>query len=362
MKNILYIGPYKENNGLGKSSKRFVECLATHSNINLAIRPIHLTYPSKDNTIFKDAYLEFELNRFKYYDAIIQHGYATMFQYDARFGKNIGITEIETRNIQCTGWVDRMNLMDELIFTSSVSATSAIESGLNKPIQIISEPYDIDIYNNIPNDFFEYKDSTPFIFYTIGQYSNKKNIKSIILAFLLEFDKRENVKLFIKTNDYTKTHDQLKNIIEYDIAEIKRTIRKDGGDCCDVDVLCGYLNDIDIARLHKSGHCYINAVKADSCGYCALEAAIVGNCVINTKDIGSSHYFNQFNAYMVDAFETNVFSSTFYDKNSFTIHEIWHEPSVQSLRSSLREAYNKNVTEYFDKTKLDRRLIAEKII
>lgn len=340
MKNILYIGPYKENNGLGKSSKRFVECLGLRPDINLSIRPIFLTYSSNDNSIYKDQYIEFESNSSNNYDTIIQHGYPMMLQYDARFGKNIGIVEIETMNFGHNGWIDRMNLMDEIIFTSKISALNAIQSGYKKSLKIVPEPYNLEKYNNASNDFFNYKNNKPFIFYTIGEYTNKKNIKSIIFAFLLEFNKHDNVQLFIKTHDHTRADEQLKSIIEYDISEIKKTIRKSDHQYCDIDILCGYLNDIDIARLHKSSDSYINAVKADSCGYCAIEAAICDKTVISTKHIGSSDYFNEFNSYMVESFETNVFSSSFYDKNSFTIHEKWHEPSIQSLRESLRKAYD----------------------
>ena len=43
MQNILYIGPYKENNGLGRSSRRYLKSLSLHKNINLSCRPIYFT-------------------------------------------------------------------------------------------------------------------------------------------------------------------------------------------------------------------------------------------------------------------------------------------------------------------------------
>jgi len=363
MKNILYIGPYKENNGLGKSSKRMVECLSENQDINLSIRPIYLTKASKDSSIFSDRYVEYESNKSNYYDAVIQHGYPMMFQYQSRFGKNIGIPEIETSNIGHTGWIDRMNLMDEIIFFSQVSAISSIDSGYEKAVKIVNEPYDLKKYQSPKADFFTYSDK-PYIFYTIGEYSEKKNIKSIILAFLLEFNKAENVQLFIKTHDYSIPDQQLRSLIEYDISQIKKSIRKNDEEYCDIDILCGYLKDIDIIRLHKSADAYVNSVKADSSGYCAIEAAICNKQVINTKHIGSSYYFNEFNANMVEAFETNVFSSHYYDKNSFTIYEKWHEPYIQSIRKSLREAYENRTKKMhpsdldkFDKTEVVKNIL-----
>ena len=147
MKNILYIGPYKENTGMGRSARRYVDALGYNFDINLSIRPIYFTpYLDTGNESGKD-YSEFEDNSSKYYDIIIQHGVPNCFEYHKNFGKNIVIADIDTFNIKHTGWVDRINLMDSVIVQSEWSKRSLQQAGLKTRVDIIPEPFDLDKFN-----------------------------------------------------------------------------------------------------------------------------------------------------------------------------------------------------------------------
>lgn len=359
MQNILYVGPYRENNGLGRMSRRYINALSSSNNINLAIRPIHFT----QNTLFdpteKIDFSEFEENFYTSYDVIFQHGYPDMFEYNRSFGKNIGIVEIETRTLNHSGWVEKINLLDEVVVQSVFSAQSLEDSGVNIPIKIIPDPYDNRLYSTECDNFFFYPDpkTKPFIFYTIGQYTDKKNIKGILVAFMLEFSKNENVKLFIKTGDYYQENKSLEALIGHDIKQLQRSIRKDPNEIPIIEVLCGIVKEEDIKRLHRSSDCYINTVKADSFGSCAIEAMLCDKLVINTKDVGSSTYINSKNGIVVDAIDTNIFTADFYSKNTFTIYEKWKEPNINSIRQAMRQAYNMSENDrlqkinYFDKNR-----------
>lgn len=338
MKNILYIGPYKENNGIGQSSRRWIDCLLSNNNINLKIHPIFFTKSFAKLSIDDTIYQEYENNELNYYDCVIQHGHPEMFVYDKRFGMNIGIAEVETRSISRSGWANQFNLMDQIWVGSDNAILTLEKIGAKKPIFFMPEPYDLDKYNKSYDPFFTDKSKdSPFIFYTIGQYNEKKNIKNIILAYLLEFNRNDNVRLFIKTNDHTRGPVSLETIVKNDIENIKTALRKNI--YCDIDFITGHISDMDIIRLHQSGDCYINACRADSCGGSSVEAMISNKIVISTKNIGSSTYFNSSNALMVDSISCNVFSSHFLNKNSLTIYEEWDDPNITSLQLKMREAY-----------------------
>ena len=339
MQNILYIGQYKDQLGLGESCRKFIDCLSSHPKINLAIRPI---YVNSDNAtpVNKEEHIEYENNNYKKYDMLIQHVWPDYMSYDNRFGKNIGIVEIETKNIKHSGWIDRLNLLDEIWVNSYYAANSLTASHVSKPIKIIPEPYKI---NTNPTDpFFSSSETSkikPYIFYTIGHYTEKHNIKNIILAFLLEFNEYDNARLFIKTHSIHHKNEDLENIIKFDIQHIKNFIRKPSNSYPDIDILCGVLSEADKIRLHKSSDCYINAVRADPGCSTAIEAALYDSLVISTKHIGSSTYFNSTNAIMVDATETSVLSEYTQIKNIYTHHEYWYDPSIKHLRQCMREAY-----------------------
>ena len=339
MTNVLFIGPYKDSNGLGYSARRYIDSLSLNKNINLSIKPIFFTSSHIKNTIDLKHYEAYEKAYYKSYDYVIQHGYPEYFVYDKRFGKNIGIVEIETRSIKRSGWQDKLNLMDEVLLNSINGIISAEHAGVKTKTRLLQEPYDISKYNKSYDPFFSDKDkSNPFIFYTIGQYTEKKNIKGIILAYLLEFNRNDNVRLFIKTDDYMNTMDSLQDLIKYDINQIKSALRK--SEYCDIDYVVGRLSDNDIIRLHHGGDCYVNVCKADGMGPCAIEAMLSNKIVINTKNIGSSTYFNSSNALMVDSLNTNVYMPNSLNSNICTIYEEWDEPHISSLQDCMRQAYN----------------------
>lgn len=370
MKNILYIGPYKENNGLGRMSRRYIHALSNNRNVNLAIRPVYFTQNTKFDPLENMDFAEFEENSYSSYDLVLQHGYPDMFEYNRSFGQNIGIVEVETRKLTHSGWVEKINMLDQVVVQSHFSGQSLHDSGVEIPIKIVADPYDHRLYSTECDDFFLYPDKStrPFIFYTIGQYTDKKNIKGIIVAFMLEFSKTDNVRLFIKTGDYYQENNALENLIGFDIKQLQRAIRKDPNEIPVIEVLCGILKDNDIKRLHRSADCYINAVKADSFGSCAIEAMLCDKIVITTKDIGSSTYLNVKNSIMVDAMDTNIFTPDFYSKNTFTIYEQWKEPDINSIRNAMRTAYNMSNTEksdklsYFDKSQFEQKDFLKGII
>jgi len=339
MQNVLFIGPYKDSNGLGYSARRYIDCLSVNKHINLSIKPVFFTNSYVNNPIDLKHYQAYENAYYNSYDYVIQHGYPEYFVYDKRFGKNIGIVEIETRSIHRSGWKDKLNLLDEILVNSINGIKSATDSGVHKNIRLIPEPYNLDLYNQSYEPFFTDKDKiNPFIFYTVGQYTEKKNIKGIILAYLLEFNRNDNVRLFIKTDHYMNTMDALQDLIKYDIGQIKSALRK--SEYCDIDYVVGRLSDKDIIRLHHSGDCYVNAVKADGMGSCAVEAMLSNKIIINTKNSGSSTYFNSNNALMVDSVNTNVYMPNSLNNNICTIYEEWDEPIISSLQHCMRQAYN----------------------
>jgi glycosyltransferase involved in cell wall biosynthesis len=357
MKNILYIGPYKENNGLGRSSRRFVNALIADSNINLSLRPVFFTSKlDTENLIFN----EFENNRQPHYDCLIQHGFPEMFIYDSRFGKNIGIAQIETKQLYHSRYIENINLLDKIIVGSLFSAESLLESGVNIETKIIPEPYNIIEFEENYENFFHNKDDN-FIFYTIGQYTEKKNLKGIILAFLLEFSIEDNVELFIKTGSHHIPQHSLEEMIKAEIEQIRGVIRRRAHNCAPINILSGHLSDKDMIRLHQSGDCYIDAVRADGNGACAIEALLNNKPVISTKDVGSSSYIDDNNGFLIDSLPTNVFSTDIHNDHTFTIYETWHEPNISSLREQMRNALNNKLLVQTDKELFDHRIISKAI-
>ena len=178
MKNILYIGPYRENNGLGRSSRRWLNCLLSDKSNKICARPIYLTQNIDFHTEDIPDFSNSESCSCSSYDYIIQHGNPDMFVYDKRFGKNIGIVEIETSNIGHSGWIEKINMLDEIVVGSSLVKESLNRDGVRIPIKVIPEPYGLYDYENKSNFFGQnqaYQDT--YIFYKVLNLTNAYLLK-----------------------------------------------------------------------------------------------------------------------------------------------------------------------------------------
>lgn len=360
MKNILYIGPYKENTGLGRSARRYIDALGYNFDINLSIRPVYFTpYLDSHNESGKD-YEEFEDNSSKYYDCIIQHGIPNCFEYRKDFGENIAITDIDTLGIGHTGWIDRINMMDRIIVQSDWSKKSLQQAGLNTKVQVVPEPFDLQKFDQKYEPLFD-NPNKDFVFYYIGKHQDKNNIKALLAAFFLEFKKHDDVKLIIKTDVTGFDHQEAEKIITYDIQQVERSLRVNGKHVQSPHVIIGYYEQEYMMRLHYQADCYVNVCRCESFGASAIESMLFNNLTITNSGIGSNTYINKYNGFEIESFLTNVYSKDFYMENTYTIHEQWREPYLDSIREQMRKAYETTKSEKVQKLqKFNRNQFSEK--
>jgi len=338
MKNILYIGPYRENTGLGRSARRYVDALGYNLDINLSIRPIYFTpYLDHGNEAGKD-YNEFEENSSASYDMVIQHGYPNCFEYRYDFGENIGIAEVDTYGIGHTGWIERMNMMDRIITPSNWSKSSIMDAGCNTPVQVLPEPFDLTKFDQDYEPMFSDKNND-FIFYYIAKHQDKNNIKALLAAFLLEFRKHDDVKLVIKTDINGFDNQESEHIVAYDIQQVERALRINEKNIQVPKVIIGYYEQEYMLRLHNQCDCYVDVCRAEAFGASSIESMLFGNATIVNKDTGPNTYINNKNGWEIDSILTNVYSKDFYMENTFTIYEKWKEPFLDSIRTNMRSAY-----------------------
>jgi glycosyltransferase involved in cell wall biosynthesis len=342
MLNILYLGPYKQYDGIGHSAKRYIDAISSDININLSIRPLILSSNIDLQANEISNYIEFEENSSETYDMLIQHGYPEYFEYNSKFGKNIAIIEVETCNIKHANWIDKLNLLDEVWVGSSISRDTLRVAGVTRPIKVIPQPYNTERYNkNLYDDFFYFKENQarPYVFYTIGQYEDKNNIQAIIKAYLMEFSNIDNTKLFIKTNVYGMEDNDIEQLINYDMRKIYNCLRIDREHIVEPHIVVGAFTPEDIKRMHSSSNCYVSASRGECFGASTVEANLFGNVSIIADSTGQIDYVNKYNGFITKSYPTTVFTDTYYSQQTRTIHESWYDIDINELRKNMRKAY-----------------------
>lgn len=211
MIDVLYVGPYRQNDEWGYTSKAFATLLAAQ-NINLVLRPVWFTGEHQSQDV--DVLEKYEENKLSTKDILIQHGLPSYINYNGDFKTNIAVLTVDSR-IDNTDWIYHLNLMDKIIVFSHQEAQILISSGICRdkvlnfefpPLFLINktEPLNMHLFGTT--------------FYTIGTMDTKGGMLEVLTAYLSAFDISSSVNLIVCTSDRESDKVQAK------VAELKSSL------------------------------------------------------------------------------------------------------------------------------------------
>lgn len=337
-KKLLYIGPIRQADGWGRASRDILKSLMTIKGLDIAMRPIYMGMTRQE---IEEELSSLEKNSFDSYDYIIQNVLPNYLFYDRRFKKNIGLSFFEMRDLGTTGWVERINLMDEYLVCTEQEKLNLEESGASIPIHVIGPATDCDKYfrsydNIIPNN-------KNFKFYFIGEFINRKNLRDTIIAFHNEFAINENVDLVIKTNIPGIEFQEVERILHEFIDSVKKTMRiyPTPEHYKKELLILENLDDETICKLHACCDCFVCASYGESICKPALDALGFGNTPIVTSNTGMTTFVNKDNGYVVPSYNFPVFSENGTGlPNVYTSAETWQQINVSDLQTYMRYAFS----------------------
>ena len=344
MSNILYIGPYREFSGMGNAARRYIQALhrAGHS---VSIRPIYNTFKIYPESEIESEILDLEHNRSDSYHACIQHCYPHQFHYTANAGTIIGVVHLESYNYH-NDMAQYLRLPDELLVGSQSCKRAVLECGIiDKPIHVIPEPIDLKLVSS----FMELNPPPKkdlFTFYTLADFSSRKNILTTMLAYSMVSSKYNHINMIIKTKH--------KNLAEFSIpdsyikesADINHSIfplhKKSKRQ---PRIIIGDTSYKNILQLHHRGDCLVDVSSGESFGYAALEAIAFENNLIVNENTGTEDLTE-------DGFGLVVSSSREHCEDSHkqyflynTVFQTWQKPHLEDLVRKMEIAILESDTE-----------------
>lgn len=348
-KNILFIGPYRQDDGWGLASRDYLLSICQYAQ-NVKSQPIYLA--NNINKTIPKIIENCEKKSFNEYDYIIQH--CLPFNM-VRYGnaKNIGILFLENKNFTSISAAN-LNTMDELWVTSSIEKDTLINSGIRTPVKVIGHPIDTKFLEAISAKFTtnSYIDHH-YKFYTIGEYIQRKNFRDIIIAFNLEFDITEPVSLMIKTS--SSNPDLLFNKIKNECMTIKNSLRTKKIFHEEL-ILTQRITPEQLSAIHNYGDCFITTSYGEAFCRPAAEALCHGNHCILSSNIGINEYIEDNDKSIIESYaQPVILDDPAYIGNMdiYNANEIWYKPSITHLQSLMRKAFeNKPIVDkniYFDK-------------
>lgn len=339
-KNILYLAPYRQNDGWGLASIDYLNAImyaCQELSYNIKIQPIYfnnsfLTQIPAHIPILE----EVDLNHI---DTIIQKVLPQAVYIDNRF-RNIVLSVFENTNLsKNTSITKPLKLAEKLLVPSKQEVNMLIKSGIKKEkVENILQPIpceQIDAYKNIfsknNTDIgginYKFHDYVKFCF--IGTNIKRKNIVNLIKAFKAEVREREKVILIIKSSDKGSLDKQIKNSLG--------SLRY-GGDLSNVLFVEEHLSQESIYNLHYISDFFITASRGEAFCRPIAEAMRFGTIPIAVKNTGACSYMSEDCCYFIDAHEdtSNYNGMQILDHDNELSTDM--DPHIISIQEQIRKA------------------------
>lgn len=250
-------------------------------------------------------------------------------------------------------WVECCNKFDAIFVESSWLVDVFKSSGVNVPVYCVPNSIDSSLYTPKTQP----SDKKPFVFYSIQQWTERKNGLGLLKAYYNAFTSDDDVQLVLKTymtrvEAGIDQHDKIKS----DIEELKKSLNFDR-DFPPVYLVTEKLTTEGLRKMHEDCDCYVLLDRGEGLGLPFMEAASAANPIIATDFGGSRQFLNENNSYCVSYQPTFVFNmqwSPYYRGN-----QLWAEPNLPHAASLMREVYD-NPQKAFEKGQTARSDMVEK--
>lgn len=340
--NILFVGPYRQQDGWGLATQSYIKALGTRYN-NITTRPIY--FSSGDPNYQPDEQiLSYENTYYDNYDVVIQKVLPHNLFLNKKYKKNIGLFVLETNNIGRSRCIKNINQMDEVWVPSNQEKICLQKSGVTTPIKTISQPLDTDFILQNKNHKIPLHSGIDrtFKFYFIGEYNERKNLLDLITAFHLAFDVTQPVSLIIKSSVSGLSAQESHKVIEKDIDNLKMKLNISTKYKKEI-IITERLSNQDLIGLHNACDCFVMPSKGEAFCRPAAEALVLGKTPIVTNNTGMVDYINNENGFIVKSHRIPVVINNrplSHDFDLYNAHEYWNQIDLYGLINQMQEVYS----------------------
>lgn len=340
--NILFVGPYRQQDGWGLATQSYIKALGTRYN-NITTRPIY--FSSGDPNYQPDEQiLSYENTYYDNYDVVIQKVLPHNLFLNKKYKKNIGLFVLETNNIGRSRCIKNINQMDEIWVPSNQEKICLQKSGVTTSIKTISQPLDTDFILQNKNHKIPLHSGIDrtFKFYFIGEYNERKNLLDLIAAFHLAFDVTQPVSLIIKSSVSGLSPQESHKVIEKDIDNLKIKLNISTKYKKEI-IITERLSDKDLIGLHNACDCFVMPSRGEAFCRPAAEALVLGKTPIVTNNTGMTDYINNDNGFIIKSHRIPVVINNRPLSNDFDLynaHEYWNQIDLYGLIHQMQEVYS----------------------
>lgn len=331
---IAYVSHYRDGTGYGNAAANYIECLDSIG-IEVVAIPFRL---SKNNYEPSNIIKKCEMRKLSGVELIVLHTLPSFFDKHS-YIPTLGVFSTEMSGIP-QNWVDNANYLAGNVVSSDQSLECCVNSGVTKPISVIPYCFNLDKFMNYGklDTIEEIKKEGTKIFYTIGEFINRKNFSAILRAYYAEFTNKDNVHLVIKTNLSGKSPQEIIELFKGKNYEIIRGMNIDKDNLAPVTILPYYMPEEDIHSLHNSCDIYVSASYGESFDLCAFTAMAFGKTPIVPDYYKCIRYMSEKEGFMVKSYQLPCFGLVDGDPTLYNSHFNFNSVDINDLRKQMRLA------------------------
>jgi glycosyltransferase involved in cell wall biosynthesis len=329
---LKYCGPAKDYSGYGEANRHDIAALVG-AGIDVTTEiPVYTLEPSDFGPLGQIA-LERENKDIGYKIKILHttpNVYTTYMESDKY---HIARAFWETDKLPAD-FSRNLTLVDEIWTGSKYNEQAIRNSGVeNVPIYIIPEAIDesLDITKIDP---FICSNNDGYRFYSIFEWTERKNPKALLEAFWRAFEGKKDVSLTIKTYVDNFKSDK-KGEIDRDIKKLKARLNLKS--YAPVYLYRQLMDRRHIYRFHKTYDCFVSAHRGEGWGIPQMEALLLERPVISTNAGGIHEYLTRKEAITLPYKPVPV--SNTRNQQWYAPDQKWAEVDIEALIEALRFMY-----------------------
>lgn len=351
---VKWQAPFFDGSGYAEAARNYVSAVHT-SGVPITIEEVS----------FEDARADYgEAGRIvrglagKHVPYSVNVVYMTPEHYPYRWEKdcyNIGFFFWETEDFP-KEWLEPCRIMDELWVCCRWTAEVVSKAIPDKPVFHFGYCANLGEYERGVRNFeVEGVDPGWFKFYSIFQWTERKNPGGLLRAYLREFRKDDPVVLILKTYRSNYSVDE-QNAVRGEIRRIQEEVG-DVGRQPRVVFISRMLSRGEILGLHRWGDCFVLPHRSEGWGLPHFEATLMGKPVITTRFGGNLEFTKEESSYLVGYTLVPVGGMDWIPW--YKPYMKWAEPSENELRRLMRHVFE-NREEAREKGRRGRMYAAER--
>lgn len=327
---VKYTGACKDFSGYGEAARHDVAALLS-ADVNVTTEIPVYTPEAGDYGKIGQLSIDCE-NKPLGYRIKILHTTPNVYQNYLEADKYIiGRAFWETNKVPLD-FAQNLNIVNEIWTGSKYNEMAIRNAGVMKPsIYLIPEAID---------DTVRIEDIKPYItdnkndfkFYSVFEWTERKNPKGLLTAFWKAFEGKKGVSLMIKTyvDNFSK---EKKTEIDNVIRKLKLQLGLKS--YAPVYLYRSLMTRPQIYRFHKTGDCFVSAHRGEGWGIPQMEAMLLERPIISTNCGGIHEYLSDKKDSLLISYNHIPVENT-RNQQWYTPDQKWAEPNEEQLIENMR--------------------------